>query len=194
MENNKKKIREIPFVKPARVGNFKLWRSKFKMTVTPTEADKERVFKESGGKKKAVSKSYDIEQINVSDLDGCWQIKIPATYSMFGMINQLFAENEDARIATILGNMMFASAIPNGYFHTAITMVANIFSDPTMLTDEKEFEKLKKNTDALIKAFLDWRKMYDEKMKEFEPTEEDDKHEEIALEAAGILNRNGDRQ
>lgn len=194
MENNKKKIRVIPFVKPARIGNFKLWRSKFKMTVTPTEADKERVFKESGGKKKAVSKSYDIEQINVSDLDGGWQIKIPATYSMFGMINQLFAENEDARIATILGNMMFASVIPNGYFHTAITMVSNIFSDPTMLTDEKEFEKLKKNTDALIKAFLDWRKMYDEKMKEFEPTEEDDKHEEIAEKAMDILSGQTDHQ
>lgn len=51
MKKEEKK-REIPFFKPVRIDNYKLWRSRCKMTVTPSEEDKEKVFKDSGGKKK----------------------------------------------------------------------------------------------------------------------------------------------
>ena len=187
MEKGDKK-REIPFVKPARVDNYKLWRSRCKMTVTPSDEDKERVFKESGGKKKAVSKTYDIEQINVSTLDGTWQVKIPATWDMFGMIRDLFADGEYARLTTILSNMMYSSVIANGYFHEALRMIVVCYVSPSMLEEGSDgFESLKEDARELIKAFLEWRRMYDEKMKELEPTEEDMKHDDIADHAMDIL-------
>ena len=37
------KIKEIPFIKPARVGNFKVWREKFRMSVQPTDEQRKKV-------------------------------------------------------------------------------------------------------------------------------------------------------
>lgn len=194
MEKGDKK-REIPFVKPARVDNYKLWRSRCKMTVTPSDEDKERVFKESGGKKKAVSKTYDIEQINVSTLDGTWQVKIPATWDMFGMIRDLFADGEYARLTTILSNMMYSSVIANGYFHEALRMIVVCYVSPSMLEEGSDgFESLKEDARELIKAFLEWRRMYDEKMKELEPTDEDMKQDDLAEQAMDILSGQTEQQ
>lgn len=189
------KEREIPFVKPARVDNYKLWRSRCKMTVTPSDEDKERVFKESGGRKKAVSKTYDIEQINVSTLDGTWQVKIPATWDMFGMIRDLFADGEYARLTTILSNMMYSSVIANGYFHEALRKIVVCYVSPSMLEEGSDgFESLKEDARELIKAFLEWRRMYDEKIKELEPTDEDMKQDDLAEQAMDILSGQTEQQ
>lgn len=194
MEKEEKK-REIPFVKPVRIDNYKLWRSRCKMTVTPSEEDKEKVFKDSGGKKKAVSKTYDIEQINISTLDGTWQVKIPATWDMFGMIRDLFAEGDYARLSTILANMMYSSVIANGYFHEALRKIVFCYVSPSMLEEgSDDFESLKKDARNLIKAFLEWRRMYDEKVKELEPTDEDMKQDDLAEQAMDILSGQTDHQ
>ena len=188
-KENKEEKRVIPFTKPVRIGNFKLWRSRFRMSITPTEADRERVFKESGGKKKAVSRSFDIEQLNVSELDGGWQIKIPATYEMFGMISQMYADGDDARIASILGNMMYVSAVGNGFFQRAVNICSMLYANPdTLKEDNPQHKDLVDDVHNLIGRFLDWRKLYDERMKENEPTEDDDRHEEMAEKAMDVLN------
>lgn len=192
---NAYKEREIPFVKPVRVGNYKLWRSKCRMTVTPTDEDKEKVFKESGGKKKAVSKTYDIEQVNVSTLDGTWQVKVPATWDMFGMIGELYSSGEDGRLAVLFSNMMYASVVANGYFHEALRLVVTAYADPSVLEEGcRGNEELKGNARKLIKAFLEWRRMYDDKMKGLEPTEEDMKQDDIAEQAMDIINGQTERQ
>ena len=193
MEKEDKK-KEIPFGKPARVGNYKLWRSRCRMTVTPTGEDKEMVLKEPGGKRKAVSRTYDIEQINVSSLDGTWQVKIPVTFDMFGMVRDLFAGGEYGRLATIFANMMYSSVIANGYFHEALRRIVVCYANPSVLEEgSDDFKSLKEDARNLIKDFLEWRRMYDRKMKELEPTEEDMTHDDIAGQAAEILNGQGDK-
>ena len=185
MENDKKNAgkREIPFVKPARVGNFKVWRSKMKLTVEPTDEQRKQVVEKSGGRKKAVSRSIDIEQINVSILDGTWHIKIPSTYEMFGMIRDLYTEGMDARLMTIFGNMMYASCVANGYFQQGINFCAQVYANPSLLSEGNDgHDELMKNVDALIKGFLEWRKSYDAHVAENEPTEEEMKADQVAEE------------
>ncbi len=180
-ENKKTEKMEIPFVKPARVGNFKVWRSKMKLTVEPTDEQRKQVLEKSGGRKKAVSRSIDIEQINVSILDGTWHIKIPSTYEMFGMIRDLYGEGMTARLQTIFGNMMYASCVANGYFQQAVNFCAQIYANPSLLSEDDEgHDELMKNVDALIKGFQEWRKAYDAKVAESEPTEEDMKEDQVA--------------
>lgn len=168
---------KIPTGKPARIGNFKVWRTK----------------KELGkGKGKAM-----IEQINVSTLDGDWQIKIPATFEMFGLIRSLFAEHTNShsdqragQLATIFGNFLYASCIPNGYFQRAINLCATIYSNPKLLTEEDENHKsLMKAVNGLIAGFLEWRKEYDKWVAENEPTEADMKSDEVAEEMLEELNK-----
>ena len=158
--------REIPFGRPARVGNFKIWRSR-------------KMF--GRGKNK-----IPVEQINVSTLDEEWQIKIPATFEIFAMIRDLFADNTEqrtAQLSTILGNMLYASCIPNGYYQRAINLCATIYANPNLLNDDDErHEDMMNNVRALVAGFLEWRKQYDKHVAENEPTEEEIKNDEVAEE------------
>lgn len=171
------KVQEIPFGKPARIGNFKVWRTK----------------KELGKGKDKV----EVEQINISTLDESWQIKIPATFEMFGLIRSLFAEHTNnftdkrtGQLATIFGNFLYASCIPNGYFQRAINLCATIYSNPTLLKEEDEnHENLMKDVQGLIAGFLEWRKEYDKQMAENEPTEADMKSDQVAEEMLEELNK-----
>lgn len=171
------KVQEIPFGKPARIGNFKVWRTK----------------KELGKGKDKV----EVEQINISTLDESWQIKIPATFEMFGLIRSLFAEHTNSftdkrtgQLATIFGNFLYASCIPNGYFQRAINICATIYSNPTLLKEEDEnHENLMKDVQGLIAGFLEWRKEHDKQMAENEPTEADMKSDQVAEEMLEELNK-----
>lgn len=168
---------EIPFVKPARVGNFKVWRNK--KTI-------------GKGNEKA-----DIEQINISTLDESWQIKIPATFSMFSLISELYHElnvskkaDRTNRLATIFGNMLYASCVANGYFQQAIQMCAAIYVNPAILSEEDEgHASFMKNVKALIAGFLDWKKEYDKKIASDAPTEDELKNDEVAEEMLEELNK-----
>lgn len=154
--------RKIPFGKPARVGNYKLWRSRCTI-----------------GKGK--DKDY-IEQICVGNLDGSWQVKIPATFEMFTILWELYADPaKQSILASYLNNMAFATITGNGYFQRAVELVAIIYANPSLLDKKDDKHKeLVKNADALIKAFLDWRKVYDERVKAGEPSEEEDRQDDVA--------------
>jgi len=169
---------DIPMWKPARVGNFKLWRSKL-----------------SFGKGK---EKVDIEQINISNLDGTWQVRIPATFEMFSMIKYLFAERTDDTIAdksmstlhTFFSNMLYASVIDNGFFQQAINLCAMVYANPSLLKeDDKNHEGLMNEVKSLVSQFLAWRAEYEKRMEANAPSEEEMKQAEVAGEMRDELER-----
>ena len=175
MENDSKDY-YIPFGKPVRVGNFKLWRSRMDVGT---------------GK----NKSY-LEQVNVSSLDGAWQVKIPATVQMFSMIRDLYAEtnvgwNQNVRraqLSDILANMMYVSVIPNGYFHEAVRLCATAYANPSVLDESDEghgafLDSLK----AVARGFSEWQKEYDRHAAEHEPSKEEAENESRAEEMMDLL-------
>lgn len=193
---NSIKINEIPFIKPARVGNFKVWREKFRMSIQPTDEQRKKVLEESHGKKKAVTQSFFIEQINVSSLDGSWKIKIPATFEMFAMIRDLFAEHADgnkvrtAQLSAIFGNMMYVSCVANGYFQQAITYIAEIYANPKILDKKNGSHKaFMGNVKKLVDGFLTWRKEYEKHVAVNEPTEEEMRNDQTAEEMLDELEK-----
>lgn len=154
--------RKIPYGKPAQFGNYRIWRSKYPV---------------GKGKGKDL-----IDQINVGNLDGTWQVKIPATFEMYAILTELYAdEGKQEILAEYVNNMAFVTITGNGYFQRAVELVAIAYANPSLLTKkDKQHKAFVKNAEALIKAFLDWRKVYDERVKLDEPTEQDDKQDEIA--------------
>jgi hypothetical protein len=132
MEN---KGRSIPFVKPARVGNYKLWRSR---SVIPAGHG------DGSGKKGGVG----IETINVSNLDGSWSVRIPQTSGMYGVITAAYAEGSghDVFLKGIFRNMMSVCLIENVYIHDAFNFLLDIMQYPYMLLPEKEMEKRMRET------------------------------------------------
>lgn len=195
MQSPHTKRLEIPLGKPARVGNYKVWRTK----------------KELGRGKDKV----EIDQINISTLDESWQVKIPATFDMYGMIRELFAQMCDTpdpsgvsllnqragQLTTIFGNMLYASCIANGYFQQAVNLCATLYANPDLLKEEdKNHEKILKDVKALVQGFLAWRKDYDAHVAANSPSEEDLQQEQVAEEMLDELERqqektesNGDR-
>lgn len=177
IKSQHKEENSIPFVKPEYIGNFKVWRTK-----------------KAFGKWKD---KLEIEQINIATLDESWQVKIPATFEMFGMISSLFADyrrdNSDLRegqLATFFGNMFYVSCIGNGYFQRAVNICATLYANPTLLTDKDENHKsLMKEVNSLISDFLHWREEYDKHIKENEPTEEDLKNDQTAEDMIEMLNK-----
>ena len=155
--------RKIPFVRPARVGNYKLWRNK--VTV-------------GKGKDK-----YDVEQICVSDLEGVWQVRIPETNGMFAAITGLYADESLApSLSTIFANLLMVSSIPNGYFHRAVQMCSAVYFNPDLLRKKKERKDLVKESKRLVEDFLEWRGVYDAQTKENAPTEEQERSDEVLEE------------
>ena len=155
--------RKIPFVKPARVGNYKIWRTK--ATV-------------GKGKDK-----YDVEQICVSDLEGVWQVRIPETNVMFAAISGLYADEGLAgSLSTIFANMFMVSSIPNGFFHRAVQMCSALYFNPDLLRKKKERKDLVKEAKKLVEDFLEWREVYESQVKGNEPTEEQEHSDEVLEE------------
>lgn len=151
--------RKIPFVKPARVGNFKIWRTK---TTIGKGKDK-----------------YEVEQICVSDLEGFWQVRIPSTNGMFAAIAGLYAdESLSPSLSTVFTNMLIVSTIPNGYFHRAVQMCSALYFNPDLLREKKERKDLVKEVRRLVEDFLDWSKVAEVQAKSNAPTDEDERNEE----------------
>lgn len=167
----------IPFGRPSRVGNFRLWRSNVAV-----------------GKGKSKT---GIECINVSDLDGTWLVRVPQTYEMFGMLTVSYkwtkSEKAEERsrgesfIRTALSNMFYVSCVCNGFFHHGIEMVAAAYANPTLLQDTKEGKSFMEDVKDSVARFLKWHEEYEKHVKEQEPTEQDLHREEIAEEAMEIL-------
>lgn len=170
------RITAIPFGMPARVGNFKLWRTRFGIEFMPTrdmlsEEDQARLDK---GEIKLKKQKSDIECINISNLDGTWMTRIPQTYEMYGMLtiawqwyNSDKAEEKkrgEDYFSTVLSNMSYVSSISNDYYHQALMMIATAYAHPVLLSDKKKFKDFSKEAESLIKNFLSWRKEYDKRM------------------------------
>lgn len=131
MENYSK---EIPFGKAVRLGNFKLWRSKF---VIGTGAEK-----------------TEISCVCVSNLDGSWMTRIPSTSNMYGVIvgsyNTADADMREKFLGMIIGNIYNVSLTPSEVLHDAFFFLQEMLRFPYLLLSEKEMKKrmeenLKKN-------------------------------------------------
>lgn len=156
-------MRKIPFIKPARVGNYKVWRTKV-----------------TAGKGKD---KLDIEQICVSDLEGLWQTKVPQTSECFAMLTELYAdERNNGALSSIFTNMLAMSSIYNGYFHRAVQMCMSVYFNPDLLRNKKERKDLIKEAKRLADDFLQWREAYDAQAKENAPTEEQERSDEVLEE------------
>lgn len=155
--------RKIPFVRPARVGNYKVWRNK-----TTVGKGKDR---------------YNVEQICISDLEGLWQVRIPETNVMFAAISGLYAdESLTPSLSTIFSDMLMVTSIPNGYFHRAVQMCSAMYFNPDLLRDRKERKDMVKEAKKLVDDFLGWRDVYEAQVRENAPTEEQERHDEVMEE------------
>lgn len=170
----------FPFGQTERVGNFKLWRGKYKV--------------------KTADGSTEIDCVHVSDLAGSWAVRIPATYEMYGIITSTFSDykSDDADLKrraqgillTVFGNMMFASVVGNGYFQRGIEMLAMIYANPSVLSKKDDVHKdFMKDVENTVKDFLEWREDYDRKVSENEPSEEDMHRDDLADQAADIISK-----
>lgn len=106
----------IPFGKAVRVGNYKVWRSR----------------------------SREMEQVNVSNLDGTWTVKIPQSAAMFGTITQAFVTTDenlrDQFLGMIFTNMQNVCLVNSESLHDAFFFLTEMMSFPYLLLPEKEME------------------------------------------------------
>lgn len=165
----------IPFGKPVRVGNFKLWRGRFRLG------------------------NGEIAVLYASSLDGAWMTRIPSTLEMYGWLCLSYGDMEsgdterkahgEAVITTVLSNMLYASSIGNGFYQRALEMCATVYAHPSLVDRKsKEHKGFVKDVKALTDMFLEWRKGYDEYARTKEPTEQDDRNDGMADEAIGVIN------
>lgn len=167
----------IPFGKPVRMGNFRIWKS---------------VYVVGKGKTKT-----DLECINVSNLDGTWYVRIPQTFEMFSMLTLAYqwSQSEDAEeqsrgekfIRTVLSNMTYVSCICNGFYHHAVEMVTSAYANPALLQDTEDGKKFMFDAKGTKERFLAWYEEYKKHVSENQPTEQDFHQEDIAEEAMEIL-------
>lgn len=118
-----KKYREIPFGKPARIGNFKMWRTKVK-----------------------VDKKQTVEAIVVSDVEGLWKVQIPETYLMFRALTDLYSTEdlEDFNILfSFLSNFNFCTSISLGVFQNFLILAVYGYMHPEVLDEGYEPEDKK---------------------------------------------------
>ena len=211
----------IPFGKAMRIGNYKIWRSKSSISYTPSDEERAKMREESNGKRKTITAKYDIDVINVSNLDGSWSTKIPSTQGMYSTIMLAFEQKEkdrDTFLTMLFGNFYMCCTVNNVFIHDAFSCLMNIMQFPYVLLPEKEMVKRMKegykktggtDKDAMnnhIAKMCDYRTqlfaMIEKKKSEFieayeaelemsrrreESAQEDLKHEELAEQAADIV-------
>lgn len=194
----------IPFVKPARVGNYKVWRSKIHMTAPSSDKGKK---KDSDG----------IECINISNIDCTWKVQIPSTSRMFATITNAFnvPQNRDKFLGMLFTNMQNVCLINNEMLHDAFAFLVEMMNYPYLLLPEKEMTKRlrrrmefsgidKKRIKGEINEWVEnRRKLYElaEKKKALyldwyesqldirkEPTDEELEHDELAEKSLDIIN------
>lgn len=147
-----KKLREIPFVKPARIGALKIWRTKV-----------------SDGNKKQ------IKAIVVSNHDSTWKVQIPETYMMFRAITDLYSTGNQKDIEILfsfLSNFNLCTSISNGHFQNFLILVIYAYMHPEVLDDGYEpKDKQQLSYDEFmhrIKSCIEEYKTHVEEMKEEE--------------------------
>ena len=116
---------EIPYNKAVRVSNYKLWRSKYVL---------------ANGKEKT-----SIDCLNISNLDGSWMTRIPATSGMYGFILSQYATVDETMrdnvIGMILTNMLNICLTPSVALQDALFFLTEMMTFPYNLLPEKEMVK-----------------------------------------------------
>ena len=173
----------IPFGKPARIGNFKIWKSKYTFD------------KDADGKK--IKPQIVGDCINVSSLDGSWMVRIPQTFEQFAMLSLAYSwslsEDKDEQVKgtdylrTAISNMYYVSCICNGFFHHGVEMVTSAYVDPELLKENERGVAFLKDAKQTIERFLEWRKGYDAMVTAGEPSDRELHQDEIAEQAMEIL-------
>lgn len=112
----------IPFGRAVRVGNYKLWRSRYSVG--------------SGVGKRVLS------CIHVSSLDGGWSVRIPETSQMYGAVTQGYATTDDAIREKFLG-MLFTNIynvcnISSEALHDGFSFLTEMMTFPYLLLSEEE--------------------------------------------------------
>lgn len=143
----------IPFSKAVRVGNYNLWRSRFRT------------------KSEGVDKGQQMEIacVNVSTLDGTWKVQIPSTFEMYGIVcglhddmssdDILLGANARKSLELIFSNMQYASLIGNGYFHRALMMCATAYAYPSVLEEgDASHAEFVEDFRKMVSDYLVWRK------------------------------------
>ena len=194
----------IPFGKPSRIGNFKIWRSKFQLQITPTKEQRKKVAVESNGRKRLKVKVVEIECINISILDGSFSVRIPQTFEMFGMLTVAYqwyrSDNPDERkrgedfIIAATNNMFYVSSICNGFYHHGVNRLTAAYADPSLLRDTEDGKKFMEDLKVTVERFLAWREEYEKHVKENESTEQDLHQEDLAEQAMDIVNGKSDEK
>lgn len=187
----------IPFGKPVRMGNFKLWMSNYLLSTAPTEAEQRKYSAEYDGKKKVKPKKTIVRCINASVLDGAFSVRIPENVEMFPMLSLAYqwyvggTEEEKQRgldyIRTVLSNMLYVSSICNGFYHRGIEMVSVAYTSPSVLRDTEEGGEFRKDVAETIERFLSWYDEYEKLAADGEPTADDIRSDELAEQAAAVL-------
>ena len=130
----------IPFLKAVRIGNFKLWRGN--CTV-------------GKGKEKTA-----IECVHVSDLEGSWSVRIPATASLFSTICNGYATVDEKLRDDFLGmvftDIYMMSTSGSEALHDVFHFVNEMVNYPYLLLPEKEMRRRMK--EGLKKDGFDKRK------------------------------------
>lgn len=144
---------EIPYNRAVRVSNYKLWRSKYVLV---------------NGKEKT-----SIDCLHISNLDGSWMTRIPATSGMYGFFLSQYATVDETLRDNILGmiitNMANICLTPSPALHDALFFLTEMMTFPYNLLPEKEMVKRmkenmkklgvdKKAADEHIKKMVDYRK------------------------------------
>lgn len=196
-EKKTENLSTIPFGKPARIGNFKIWKSKFELVSVPTEEQRKKVVEESKGKKKAARQKVTIDCINISILDGSWTVRIPQTFEQFAMLSLAYSwslsEDKDEQVKgtdylrTTISNMYYVSCICNGFYHHGVEMVTSAYADPDLLKENERGVAFMKDAKLTIERFLEWRKGYDKLVEAGEPSDIELHQDEIAEQAMDIL-------
>jgi len=182
-EKKTENLSTIPFGKPARIGNFKIWKSKYTFD---RDADGKKIKPQIVG-----------DCINVSILDGSWMVRIPQTFEQFAMLSLAYSwslsEDKDEQvkgldyIRTAISNMYYVSCICNGFYHHGVEMVTSAYADPELLKENERGVAFLKDAKLTIERFLEWRKGYDKLVEAGEPSDRELHQDEIAEQAMDIL-------
>lgn len=155
-----KEISAIPYAKPVRVGNYRLWRGKVSVSLPSEEGD-------------VASQRYSVEVLNVSNLDGSWKVQVPQTSMMYGTIVQAYnttdLELRDNFLGMLFTNMSNVCLISSEALHDAFFFLTEMMSFPYLLLPEKEMRRRmsdrmkelgieKKRRDAHISEMVEYRR------------------------------------
>ena len=169
-EKKEKKPREIPFTKPARIGNYKMWRTHVK-----------------------VSKKETIEAIVISNADDTWKVQIPQTFLMFRALSDLYGteDRQDFNILfSFITNFSFCTQISHGDFQNFLILAVYGYMHPEVLEkgyepEDKKFlsyeefiRRIKLSVESYKEAIAAERKEMEKQNEEFEKSGLQEKIEE----------------